>query len=611
MSAKSAIAENSAASAPRIGGIKGFWKLLLRFLPFALPYWDKLLLRILYKQATAMIGVLGATATIRMVDDGLLAGNTQAFMTWSMIKVVLTAHIFIHITIYANIFHFVLMRLNLAFKRHIFNHVQKMTLAFHQKRPIGENMYRINNDTEFATDFGANSMPELVERLVELLTYAGLLFALNPTILGLLLVYVGFYFIFSHVIVSQMYRAQQFMRRAEQRVAALLQEVYSAFGISKAFSRGRHDRRRYFHRLADLMRERLRFFGWLAAWMEGAELLREIVISQLSHILICGVLVIKGYMSLGEFIAVIEMINLVQGPLMAVVATIQRLRVAAVPAQRLLETLDMEPDVQDKPNAISLEKPKGEIAFDHVWFRYQPDGPDVIQDLSFQVPAGSKTAIVGVSGAGKTSIFNLLMRFSDPTQGRVLIDGKDLRDLKLQSYLDQVSVVLQENFLFSATIGDNIRVGNPKAKDGQLKEAIKRSGLQPTIDAMPQGLDTMLLEGGNLSMGQKQRVGIARAVIRDPRFLYLDEATSSLDPVTEEEILEQLKEVEKDRTVLVIAHHIASVREADQILVMEKGHLVQQGRHDDLIADRQGAYYRLWNAEKAKRLGDVDGEDLS
>jgi len=586
---------------PTIGGLRGFWRLLRRFVPYALVYWDKLLLRVIYRQAYAIIGVLGAMVTIRVVDDGLLARDAGKFFMWSALKVALSAHILVFITIYANVCHYVLLRLNITFKRLLFDHVQRMPLAFHQMRPVGENMFRINSDSEAATMFAASAVPEVLERIVELVTCVSLILALNRIVVGLLAVYITLYFLVSHVLVTMLYRAQQHMRRCGQRVSAILQESYSAFGISKALARERHERRRYFNRLTGLMRATLSFFAYLALWMEGAQLMQEALVTQISHVLICGYLVITGRMTTGEFIAVSEMIALVQGPLMGMIATLQRLRVDAVPAQRMLETLDIEPAVQDKPNAVVLDRPKGAIRFENVCFRYAPEGPDVIKDLCFQVEPGQKLAIVGVSGAGKTTIFNLLMRFCEPTRGRILIDDHDLRDLVLESYLERVSVVLQENFLFSATIRDNIFLGDPTAPLAALDDAIERAGLGSTIAALPDGLDTMLLEGGNLSMGQTQRIGLARAVLRDPRFLYLDEATSALDPATEEEIIEQLKEVERGRTCLVIAHHIVSVKDADEILVMESGELAQRGLHEDLIADQKGAYARLWAAERAKR----------
>jgi ATP-binding cassette subfamily B protein len=253
-----------------------------------------------------------------------------------------------------------------------------------------------------------------------------------------------------------------------------------------------------------------------------------------------------------------------------------------------------------------LHIPRGAVEFDHVYFRYDSRGPNVIRDLSFKVEPGRKLAILGVSGAGKTTIFNLLMRLADPSSGRVLIDGHDLRDIVLESYLKHTGVVLQDNFLFSASIRDNILFGDGHASEQRLADAIDRAGLWPTVRALPDGLDTVLLEGGNLSMGQKQRIAIARAVIRNPRFLFLDEATAALDPITEEEILAQLAEIEEGRTRIVISHHVSSVKDADEILVMESGACVQRGKHDDLM-NTEGPYRNLWAAEAEKHVEIVNG----
>ncbi len=595
-------------SGPSLGGLGGFLRLVARFTRFALPYWDKLLLRVVYRFANSIILVLGVLATSRMVDDGLLARDLKLFLFWAVLKAAISAHILVFITVQANVSNFVMLRLNLRFKRMMFNHVQRMAMAFHQKRPVGENMYRVNRDTEMATDLSTNAVPETLEWTIELLTMLTLALVMNPAVVACIAAYLVVLFAFSHLAVGQIYKAQHLWFRAEQRVSAILQESFGAFSISKTFARERHDRRRYFGRLKDVIRGRLRNWAFISIWMEGRELLQAVLVTGVTHTLLCGWFVVQGRMTIGVFVATAEMMGLLISPVVVLIATIQRMRVSAVPAQRMLETLDWDPPVKDKPDARPLGGGRGEIRFENVCFRYTPDGPDVIRDLSFTVAPGGKVALVGVSGAGKTSIFNLLMRFCDPTSGRVLIDGHDLRDLKLRSYLEKVSVVLQENFLFSATIRDNILVGYPDADQAAFDEAVRRSGLADTIRAQPDGLDTMLLEGGNLSMGQKQRIGIARAVIRNPRFLFLDEATSSLDPATEAEILEQLKEVERGRTVLVIAHHIESVRQADEILVMEKGRLVQRGRHGELMGVEGGAYRRLWSAERAKLEGLATGE---
>ncbi len=587
---------------PTLGGIRGFLQLVVRFVPLALPYWDKLLLRVVVLEAKSVVEVLGALAAGKVVDT-LAGGDSLDFLEWATLALAMSLASLIFLLCWATSTLYVRMRLDLKLKRMIFDHLQRMSLAFHQSRPIGENMYRINNDSTAATDITISTLPEIFERLIPILTTAGLLFALNPSLVVLISVYITIHYVFSHVLTGYGYRFQTQLRRRQQDVSAILQEGLSGYPISKAMSRERHELRRYYGRLKEFLRAWLACYIVENSWAHGTIVLHETV-RQVVYILFCGALVIAGKMTVGDYVALQGLIWLVMVPLIQLVYTIQRFRLACVPAQRMLETLDRVPEIRDKENPVILRNSIGAIAFEEVYFRYQPDGPDVIKNLSFSLEPGKKLAIVGVSGAGKSSIFNLLMRFSDPHQGRVLIDGVDLRDIRLDSYLAHVAIVLQDNFLFSATFRDNILMGNIHATDQQLEYAIECAGLGATLEEMPNGLDSVLLEGGDLSNGQKQRLAIARAVIRDPRFLYLDEATSALDPVTEELVLKQMAKVEEGRTTIVIAHHIASVRDADEIIVMENGLCVQRGCHEALIA-REGPFRQLWAAEQEKPEGGV------
>ncbi len=585
------------ASEPAIGGITGFLRLVARFVPFALPYWDKLLLRVVVLEAKSVVEVLAALAVGKVIDT-LAGGDVMGFLGWAGLSLAMAFASLIFLLCWATSSLFVRMRVDLTLKRLIFEHVQRMSLSFHQSRPIGENMYRINSDSTAATDITISTLPEIFERLIPILTTLGLLFALNPLLVELIAVYITLHYLFSHILMSYGYRFQTQLRMRQQNVSAILQEGLSAYAISKAMSRERHELRRYFGRLAGFLRAWLAYYVVDNMWSHGTVVLHDTV-RHAVYIMLCGALVIYGKMTIGDYIALQGLIWLVMAPLIQLVYTIQRFRLACVPAQRMLQTLDQTPEIQDQPNPVILKNSLGAIAFEHVHFRYQPEGPDVIKDLSFNLEPGKKLAIVGVSGAGKSSIFNLLMRFSDPHQGRILIDGMELRGIQLKSYLHHVAIVLQDNFLFSATFRDNILMGNIHATNEELEHAIDCAGLRPTLDELPNGLDTVLLEGGNLSMGQKQRLAIARAVIRDPRFLFLDEATSALDPVTEGLILKQLAKIEQGRTRIVITHHIASVQDADEILVMENGVCVQQGQHESLSA-MDGPYRQLWAAEQEK-----------
>lgn len=599
---------SSRAGSPEagIGGLVGFIRLARRFVPYVLPHWDKLVLRVLCIQGTSVAAVLGTVAAARLIDDGFLAANERAFWFWAVASVGISLLGMLFTFLFVPISQYLVMRVDLRLKKTMFRHVLRMSLAFHQMRPVGENMFRINADTSAATELAANTLPNIIERVLAIATTCSVLLAVNPFMAGILGIFLVCYYSFSQWAIGHAYRLQKTVRVRQQEASAILQEDFTAFPISKAMARERHDRIRYVGRLARLLRANLAYLAAYIGWERGAQSI-WLVCLQLGYMMSCGLLVLSGHMSVGEYLALPALIFQVVGPLMAMVQCIQSLRLATVPAQRMLETLDLTPSVHNRARCVDLANPRGAIAFEDVSFRYSPEGADVLRGVSFRVEPGRKLAIVGASGAGKTSVFNLLMRFSDPSEGRITIDGVDLRDLRLESYLEHVSVVLQDNFLFSASVRDNILLGNPHASERQLQDAVERAGLWPIVEALPAGLETVLLEGGNLSAGQKQRIAIARAFIRDPLFLYLDEATSALDPRTEAEILCQLAEVEQGRTRIVIAHHITSVQSADEIVVLHDGAVVQKGRHHDLIQEA-GPYARLWAAEAAKMAADTSAD---
>ena len=235
---------------------------------------------------------------------------------------------------------------------------------------------------------------------------------------------------------------------------------------------------------------------------------------------------------------------------------------------------------------------KGSVAFENVGFQYE-NGRPVLQGVRFAVEPGRKVAVVGPSGAGKSTVVNLLLRLHDPSAGRVLVDGHDLRDVRLDSYQKQVGLVMQETYLFGGTIRENLLFTNPYATQEEMDHAARLAGIYDWVMAQPHGYDQDLSEGASLSVGQKQRIAIARAILRDPHLLILDEPTSSLDSKTEEHVLETLREVARGRTTFIVSHRLNTVIDADEILVMEDGRIVQRGRHADLV-DAPGVYRELY-----------------
>jgi ABC-type multidrug transport system fused ATPase/permease subunit len=267
--------------------------------------------------------------------------------------------------------------------------------------------------------------------------------------------------------------------------------------------------------------------------------------------------------------------------------------------------LDQKPEIQDAPDAVDLETVEGHIAFEHVWFRYTPDGEEVLQDVSFEMRPGEVVALVGPSGAGKTSIANLICRFYDPIQGRITLDGHDLRQVKVASLRKHVAVVLQDTFLFNTTVRENLLCGKQDATEEELVAAAKAAYAHDFIMALPQGYDTEIGERGvRLSGGQKQRLALARAILADPRILILDEATSSVDAEAEYLIQKALRQVLRGRTALVIAHRLSTIRDADKIIALEDGRVREVGGHEELLA-RGGLYSQLYQ----RQLETIRGED--
>jgi len=259
-------------------------------------------------------------------------------------------------------------------------------------------------------------------------------------------------------------------------------------------------------------------------------------------------------------------------------------------AERIFQVLDIQPEIRDAPQAVELISVKGEIVFDRVHFRY-PNGNEVLRGVSFRIRPGEKVAIVGKSGVGKTTIAMLLMRFYDPTEGRILLDGLDLRKIRLKSLRRHIGLVLQDTFLVDGTVKENIALGNPEATDEEIVEAAKLASAHEFIERLPNGYETWVGEGGAfLSVGQRQRIALARALLKKPAILVLDEVTSHLDAESEAAIQQAIEGALRGRTVILIAHRLSTVKNADRILVLQEGQIVEEGRHEDLVT--ADTYYR-------------------
>jgi len=377
-------------------------------------------------------------------------------------------------------------------------------------------------------------------------------------------------------------------------INAKLQDNLSGIRVIQAFaredleySRFSKESERYYHarvkgiRYWSIFFPAIRFFGAMGA---------VVVLG------VGSVMVVKGQLTIGTLVAFLAYITSIYEPINRLTEVDNIFQEAIAAGERIFELLDETTEVKDAPDAIDLPVIRGEMGFDQVHFRYG-SGDQVLHDISFTMAPGEMVALVGPSGAGKTSIANLICRFYDPVKGHVTVDGRDLRNIKLASLRRQVGVVLQDSFLFNNTIAENLYYGKPDASEGELMAAARAANAHDFIMQLPEGYDTEIGERGvKLSGGQKQRLALARAILADPRILILDEATSSVDAEAEYLIQQALERVLKGRTALVIAHRLSTIRNADKIIVLNRGRIAEVGKHRELM-QRNGLYSQLYQRQ--------------
>jgi ATP-binding cassette subfamily B multidrug efflux pump len=497
----------------------------------------------------------------------------------------------------------------------IFAHLQRLPMSYFDRNPVGRLMTRVTTDVDALNDLFAAGVVTMINDFFLLTVMAVVLFYLDARLALATLAVLPCILVVTLIFRRFVRDANRRIRTAIARINSFLQEYISGMSVVQLFNRERKAREEFSRRNKDNM------LAWRDAILAYALFYPTVEFFSYATIALIywqgGVRVLDAQLPIGKLIAFTMFAQRFFRPIQDLSEKFNILQSAMAASERIFKLLDEPFAIVSSPDAKQLVSPRGEIEFRNVWFSYsgaaEPKEEEwVLRDVSFRIPPGNNFAIVGHTGAGKTTLISLLLRFYDVQRGAILLDGVDIRLLDLQQLRKQFGIVLQDPFLFTGTVESNVRLGTPGIARPDVERALDEIGLGDFIRSLPEGVATEVNErGSTLSVGQRQLISFARALAHNPRFLILDEATSSVDTKTELLIREALDRLLSGRTALVIAHRLSTIQHADRILVFHKGRLREQGAHQDLLSQR-GIYYRLYQLQyKEQELHEPNGTNGS
>jgi len=572
------------------------WKQVWRLLHYLKPYSRTYLLgSILAMLLSTIIRLLVPILIGKVAIDIAIANKDTTMLTY----LVLIVGILYLLSYVGNVYRIKWVNIlgqNSIFdlRQHLFSHVQRLSHRFFDSRSAGSILVRILNDINSLQELFTNGIINLLMDVVTLFGIIVILLFLSPKLALAILIVIPMMFYISTKLRRSIRRTWQAVRIQQSRLNSHLNESIQGMRITQSFSQ-EQENAEYFERINsdnfESWREATKKSAMFRPFVEMSNAIGTIIlITYGAHLILVGPE--QGGIEVGTFVTFAFFLGMFWEPISRLGQMYNQLLVAMAASERIFEFLDEMPNVKELKEAHEFTHMKGEIEFDRVQFSYEEDRI-ALHDISLKIKEGQTVALVGHTGSGKSTIANLISRFYDPTHGSVKVDGYDLRDVTLDSLRRRISVVLQDTFIFSGTIMENIRFGRPGATDEEVIEAAKVVGADDFIKRLSDGYETEVEERGSvLSAGERQLLSFARALLADPSILILDEATASIDTETEVKIQTALGQLLKGRTAIIIAHRLSTIREADHIFVLENGRILEQGNHQELMK-YQGEYFNL------------------
>ncbi|MBS1709571.1 MAG: ABC transporter ATP-binding protein [Armatimonadetes bacterium] len=490
----------------------------------------------------------------------------------------------------------------LAVREKLYDHMQSLPIAYFEKNPTGKLVSNVMNDPSTVQNLISGNLNTMASDFVQLAIVLIVLFSISWKLALLSLVATPVYIYNLASTMTPLNTKSDEIRRTRDEMYGDMQEKLTGIQVVKGFGREKWEVRSFYSLTRGLMGLNLDLSKMGTRMWTFAEALGGV--GQALVLYFGGQMCLRGEMQAGTLVMfLLYSVHYVYGPIVRFLLVLDPISRAQAAIYRIFRTLDTVNKVSDKDDALDMPEITGHVQVRGLWFEYLPETP-VLKGIDLDVRPGEMIAFVGFSGSGKTTLANLLMRHYDPKEGQILVDGVDLRDVRVRSYRDQVGYVIQDSALFNTTVLENIKYGRPDATFDQVVEAAKAANIHKMIEGLSEGYYTRLGEKGvSLSQGEKQRMSMARAILADPRILILDEATSSLDSQTEALVQEALDRLLKGRTSFVIAHRLSTIIMADRIVVMENGVVTAMGKHADLIKDEEALYARMFRQQFAAALG--------